>query len=118
MSPRMPAILLREAAVEPKGRPRCTFTPYSYTHVELYKHFPAKMLEKGDILISGIGGCDDDNEACNALRERLASLTREERHELLAMANQVDGMLQGTTTRDEAGNVVILFKERRKFGIK
>lgn len=104
--------------MEPKGKPRCTFTPYSYTHVELYKHFPKKKLEKGDLLISGIGGCDDDNEACNALRERLASLTREERHELLAMADQVDDMLIGATTRDKDGNVVLVFKERHAFGIK
>ena len=97
------------------ARSRCTFVPYSYTHVELYKHWPHGPIEKGDILISGTGVCDEDNPACNALRERLASLTREERHELLHMATQVDWMLEGSTTRDENGQVVLSFKERDKF---
>lgn len=74
---------------------RCKFNPRSYTHVDLYRHWPLGKIEKGDILITCVGCCTTDNEACNGLKERLALMSKEERHSLLNMAQYVDDTLNG-----------------------
>ena len=99
MSPRMSAILLREAAVEPKGRPRCTLSKYSYTHIDLYRHWPNLAISpEKELHVTNVIHCTEDNEVCNDLRSRLAALTPEERYELFNMAQRVDDMLDGTIT--------------------
>lgn len=80
------------------ARSRCTFVPYSYTHVELYKHSSKGSVESGDVMITCVGSCKEDNLTCNALRSRLAALSREELAELIRMAERVDSMLDGTST--------------------
>jgi hypothetical protein len=85
--------------VEPKGKPRCTYAPYSYTSDELYRHFPKGNIEKGDVIITCVGVCTEDTPVCNGLRARLAALSRDERHALLDMAHKVDAMLTGAITK-------------------
>jgi len=83
--------------VERNRKPRCTYAPYSYTHVDLYRHWPSLAISaEKELHITSVGYCYEDNPTCNALRERLAALSVEDRYALYKMAEKVDFMLDGT----------------------
>ena len=89
------------------ARSRCTLSKYSYTHVDLYRHWPMLAIsEDQELHITHVGHCTEDNAVCNGLRERLTSLTPEQRYALFQMAEQVDDMLDGTVVQTEEGPVI------------